>query len=129
MMRHQSAKGQSIAMSVFAKRAAIEPGDPATHLGAYKEGRRDERLQAEAGAPDHRVAKAELDDARDRGRREERLMRRASPLGALFRTLVLILAIMTVAAIVLAVRYGSFASAGQAVDAEISSIVQAIHVR
>jgi hypothetical protein len=105
--------------SLFAKPATIQPSDPVTELGAYKEGRRDERLQTEAGAAD------EI----ERGRREERLSRRGSPLGFLFRTLLLILAIMAVAAIVLAVRYGSFAAAGQAVDSEISSIAQASHAR
>jgi hypothetical protein len=105
--------------SLFAKPDTIQPGDPATQLGAYKEGRRDERLQTEAGAA------GEL----DRGRRQERLNRRASPLGFLFMTLLLILAIMAVAAMVLALRYGSFAAAGQAVDSEITSIAQAVHAR
>jgi hypothetical protein len=110
--------------SWFAKSTTLEPGDPATQLGAYKEGRRDERLQAEAGAPDRRLAKKELADAHDHGRREERLRRRASPLGIVLRLLLLILAAMAVVAIVLAARYGSFAAAGQAVDTVLSSIVQ-----
>ena len=112
--------------SWFAKRTSLDPGDPAAQLGAYKEGRRDERLQTEAGAPDRRLAKAELDDALDRGRREERLSRRGSPMGTILRIVVLILATMAVITIVLAVRYGSFAAAGQAVDREFSSIVQAV---
>ena len=112
--------------SWFAKSTALDPGDPATQLGAYKEGRRDERLQTEAGAPDRRLAKAEIEDALNRGRREERLRRRASPLGVILRLLVLILAAMAVITIVLAVSYGSFAAAGQAIDTALSSMFQAV---
>jgi hypothetical protein len=117
---------ESIVMSSwFAKRTtSLDPGDPAAQLGAYKEGRRDERLESGAAAPNRRLAKAELDDAHELGRREERLARRASPLGMLLRVLTFILATLAVIAIVLAVRYGSFAAAGQAVDTAITSVVQ-----
>jgi hypothetical protein len=92
-------------MSWFARRTALDPGDPAAvQLDAYKEGRRDEQTEA--------------------GRREPRLTRRGSPLGALFRMLVLILATMAVITIVLVVQYGSFAAAGQAVDTALSSVIQ-----
>jgi len=47
-------------------------------------------------------------------------------MGTILRIVVLILATMAVITIVLAVRYGSFAAAGQAVDREFSSIVQAV---
>ena len=78
--------------SWFAKRTtSLDPGDPAAQLGAYKEGRRDERLESGAAAPNRRLAKAELDDAHELGRREERLARRASPLGMLLRVLTFIL--------------------------------------
>jgi hypothetical protein len=112
--------------SWFAKRTDMGVGDPAAQLGAYKDGRRDERLQTEAGAPDRRLAKAELNEARDRGRRDERLSRRATPLGLLLRVLLLALATTAVVAIVLGVRYGSFAAAGQVVDTEIAALVQAV---
>lgn len=116
--------GRDVAMSWFAKSTTLEPGDAAAQLGAYKEGRRDERLQTEAGAPDRRLAKAELADAQDRGRREERLRRRASPLSMLFGILLFLLAIVAVITIVLAARYGSFAAAGQVVDTALTAIVQ-----
>jgi hypothetical protein len=112
--------------SWFAKTPTLDPSDPAAQLGAYKEGRRDERLQSEANAPDRRLAKAELNDARDLGRREERLRRRASPLGTILRLLVLILATMAVVTIALAVSYGSFTAAGHAVDTALSAIFQAV---
>lgn len=112
--------------SLFAKSTRIDPGDPAAQLGAYKEGRRDERLQTEAGAPDRRLAKAEVDDALNRGRREERLKRRASPMGMMLRLLLLILAAMAVITVILAVRYGSFAAAGQAADTALASVVHAV---
>ena len=112
--------------SWFAKRTDLIVGDPATQLGAYKEGRRDERLQTEAAAPNRRLAKAELNDARALGRRDERLSRRASPLGLVLRALLFVLAAAAVVGIVLAVQYGSFAAAGQLVDAQIASLVRAI---
>lgn len=112
--------------SWFAKSTTLDPGESAAQLGAYKEGRRDERLQTEANAPDRRLAKTELDDALNRGRREERSRRRASPMGAILRLLMLMLAAMAAITIVLAVSYGSFAAAGRAVDIALSSIVQAV---
>jgi hypothetical protein len=115
--------------SWFAKRTALSGGDPATQLGAYKEGRRDERLQTEAAAPDRRLAKAEINEARARGRREEWLSRRVSPLGALLRVVVLALAAAAVVGIVLAIKYGSLAAAGHAADRELASIVQSISSR
>jgi hypothetical protein len=115
--------------SWFAKRTAIAAGDPDTQLGAYKEGRRDERLQTEAAAPDRRLAKAELNEARDRGRRDERLSNRVSPMGLLVRLLLFVLAATAVATIVLGVRYGSFAAAGQVVDTGLASLVQTVSAR
>jgi len=112
--------------SWFAKRTAVDVGDPTTQLGAYKAGRRDERLQTEAAAPDRRLAKAELNEARDRGRRDERLSNRASPLGLLIRVLLLALATAAVVAIVLAVQHGSFAAAGQVVDTALASLAHAV---
>lgn len=107
--------------SWFTKRTTVDPSDPGAQLGAYKEGRRDERLQTEAGVPDHRFAKAELDEAYDRGRRDGRSRRRGSPL---ITILLLLLASVGILTIILAVRYGSFAAAGEAVDTAISSITQ-----
>jgi hypothetical protein len=115
--------------SWFAKRTAVAVGDPDTQLGAYKEGRRDERLQTEAAAPDRRLAKAELNEARDRGRRDERLSNRASPLGLLLRVLLFALAIAAVVAIVIAVQYGSFAAAGQVIDTQLAALVQLVSAR
>jgi len=115
--------------SWFARRTGLAIGDPATQLDAYKDGRRDERLQGQAGAPDRRLAKAELSEAHDRGRREGRLSSRASPLGMVLGLIVLALAALAVAAIVLAVNYGSFAVAGQAIDLALSTLVRDVSGR
>jgi hypothetical protein len=115
--------------SWFARRTGLVTGDPSTQLDAYKDGRRDERLQGQAGAPDRRLARAELSDAHSRGRREGRLSSRASPLGVLSGLLVLALAALAVCAIVLAVNYGSFTGAGQAADHALASLVQAVSPR
>jgi hypothetical protein len=106
------------------KTAAVAPSDPDGQLGAYRAGRRDERVERapnETVPPDRRVAKAELDEAYERGRRDGRARRRGSPALGL---ILFILAIVGVSAIVMAVRYGSFTAAGQAVDATVSSASQ-----
>jgi hypothetical protein len=110
---------RTVMPSWFTRPTTVAAVDPATPLGAYKEGRKDERLRTEGGPPDPRRAKAELNDAVGRGRREERLRGRTSPLVML---VLVVLAAIGALTSVLAVRYGSFAAAGEAVDAVLYSI-------
>ncbi|MEO7026498.1 MAG: hypothetical protein ABI056_02995 [Caulobacteraceae bacterium] len=93
------------------------PAAPAEErLDAYKEGRTDERarLRDPALAPAATVAdRAAINEAYERGRREEGLRRRGSPLLG-FITLVLV--IIALAVLILAIRAGSFAGAGAQID-------------
>jgi hypothetical protein len=100
-------------MSLFARTTPLDPTDPAVPLEAYKEGRKDERRQMDAGGLDHRVVKKELDEAFERGRRHGRLERRGSVFGVLS---LLVLAVLLVAAAVMVFDYGSFGAAGSAID-------------
>ena len=91
---------------------AVLPADglPANGLDAYREGRADERqrLQKDGVHVDRAVG-----DAYDRGRRDERLRHRGSPLLAL---ITIILVVIAVAIIFLAIKTGSFSNAGAVVD-------------
>lgn len=93
-------------------------------LDAYKEGRADERsrLHDPAIAPVAVTAdRGAITEAYDRGRREERLRRRGSPLLG-FITLVLV--IIALAVLILAIRAGSFAGAGAQIDSLLQRPVQ-----
>jgi hypothetical protein len=106
-------------MQLFATRTALDPTDPAVPLEAYKEGRRDERRQILEGGPEHRVVKKELEDAYERGRREERARKRLSPLGAFS---FLLLVVLVIGGAILVFHYGSFSAAGSAIDSTLASI-------
>jgi hypothetical protein len=97
----------------------IDPDNPASHLEAYKEGRRDERRQMEAGVLDRRLVKRELDEAYERGRVIGLARRPGSFLGALWFLVLLAVLISTG---VMVATYGSFQAAGLAIDRMIASI-------
>lgn len=103
-------------------------GRPATaaddRLDAYKDGRADERARLREPVPNgaaNRDARAIEAEAYDRGRREERLRHRGSPL-LVFVTLVLVVVALIV--LILAVRAGSFEGAGRQIDAMLQRPVQ-----
>jgi len=96
-------------------------GDRADGLEAYKEGRADERAGVEHGVAAVRVDRGAINDAYDRGRREERLRHRGSPFLALITAILVIIAL---AVLVLAVRTGSFSNAGAVIDGFIQRPVQ-----
>jgi hypothetical protein len=104
---------------MFERRTPLDPTDPAVPLEAYKEGRRDERRQIEAGAVDHRLVKKELDDSYERGVRAGLARRRGSVLGALSFAVLLVLVIATGAMVAV---YGSFEGVGVAIDRTLASI-------
>jgi hypothetical protein len=109
-------------MPWFSRRAdSVAPVGGADQLDAYKEGRRDEnaRLKNDPAAVD----KSALDAAYDRGRHDERLRRRGSPL---LGFLVLLVAIVGGIIIYLAVRDRSFTAAGASVDKSISTTAQTV---
>ena len=107
-------------MSLFGRQTVIDPADPiAAPLEAYKEGRRDERRQVDAGLIDRRIVKREIDEAYDRGRQIGAARRRGSLLGALSFVL---LAILVIGVAILVVSYGSFGAAGAAIDQILASI-------
>ncbi|MDR3510070.1 MAG: hypothetical protein P4L73_00415 [Caulobacteraceae bacterium] len=89
-------------------------------LEAYKEGRKDERRQIDAGGLDHRLVKKELDDAYVRGRREGLSARRLSLSGLLSAVA---LAALLIATAVMVYQYGSFAAAGSAIDRSVAAWV------
>ena len=102
--------------SWFGRPLATDPaalsadGLPANGLEAYKEGRADERQRLQKdGVHVDRAAS----DAYDRGRRDERLRHRGSPLLAL---ITIILVVMAIAIIFLAIQTGSFSNAGAVID-------------
>ena len=95
--------------------------DSADGLEAYKEGRADERAGVEHGAAAVRVDRGAVNDAYDRGRREERLRHRGSPFLALITALLVIVALVV---LVLAIQKGSFSGAGAVIDGWIRSPVQ-----
>jgi hypothetical protein len=107
--------------SWFSRRAPAAPAPSADALDAYKEGSVDERQRLEKDVPPTRAARADIDAAYDRGRRDERARRRGSPLLAF---LLLILAVAAGLMIYLAVRQGSFAAAGAVIDNALSSTAQ-----
>ena len=90
-------------------------------LEAYKEGRADERAGVEHDAQAVRVDRGAINDAYDRGRREERLRHRGSPLLALITAILVILALVV---LVLAIQNGSFSGAGAVIDGWIRTPVQ-----
>lgn len=106
-------------MTLFARPGTLDPNDPAVQLQAYKDGRRDERRQIEAGGLDHRVVRKELDEAFDRGRRQGRMEHRGSLTGALS---LIVLAALLIGAAVMVADYGSFAAAGAVIDRLVSTL-------
>jgi hypothetical protein len=106
-------------MSLFARQTTFDPADPVAPLEAYKEGRRDERRQIEAGVFDRRLVKKDIDEAYDRGRQVGLARRQSSPLGLLSFAL---LAVLIIATAVMVMTYGSFAAAGGVIDHLLSSI-------
>ncbi len=90
-------------------------------LEAYKEGRADERAGVEHDVAAVRVDRGAINDAYDRGRREERLRHRGSPFLALITAILVIVALVV---IVLAIQQGSFSGAGSVIDGWIRSPVQ-----
>jgi hypothetical protein len=105
----------------FGKRATVPPGAEATDpVEAYREGRRDERALPERDAP-ATVDRKDIKAAYERGRLEERLRHRGSPLLSL---LVLIVVIIGAGLIYLAIRNGSFSNGGAVVDRSLTSVSQ-----
>lgn len=99
------------------------PAPTEERLDAYKEGRADERAHIRDPGTAPVAAGADrgaITEAYDRGRREERLRRRGSPLLG-FITLVLV--IIALAVLILAIRAGSFAGAGAQIDTLLQSPV------
>jgi len=107
-------------MTIFNRTSSIDANDPLAPLQAYREGRKDERQQIEAGGPDHRVVKKELDDAYGRGVRDGRGQKSGSPFAVLW---FVILAVLVIAIGVLYVQYGSFTGAGAVLDRMINPSV------
>ena len=107
-------------MTIFNRTSSIDANDPLAPLQAYREGRKDERQQIEAGGPDHRVVKKELDDAYGRGVRDGRGQKSGSPFAVLW---FVILAVLVIAIGVLCVQYGSFTGAGAVLDRMINPSV------
>ncbi len=105
--------------SWFGRRPLI--ADRPDELGAYKEGRADERAGVVQDTDVARVDRGAINDAYDRGRREERLRRRGSPLLGLVTA---ILVIIAVGVLFLAIRTGSFANAGAVIDGFVRTPVQ-----
>ena len=88
--------------------------DPSTvqadGLEAYKEGRADEHVRVQRSGV--QVDRA-VTDAYERGRREEGLRRRGSPIMAL---ITIVLVVIALAVLYLAIRTGSFSGAGAVLD-------------
>lgn len=111
--------------SWFGRRLGTDPatlpedGLPVTGLDAYREGRVDERQRLQKDGV--HVERA-VSDAYDRGRREERLRHRGSPLLAL---ITIILVVMAIAILFLAIKTGSFSNAGAVIDNLIRTPVNA----
>ncbi len=101
--------------------SAVLPPDglPADGLDAYREGRADERRRLQRGGVN--VDRA-TSDAYDRGRRDERLQRRGSPLLAI---ITILLVVVAVAILFLAIKTGSFSNAGAVIDNMIQTPVHA----
>ena len=104
-------------MSLFATKSTLaDPAVPIAPAEAYREGRRDghdEHLQ------DARSTQVALDNAYERGRRDERLRRRQSPLTAIA---LFLLALVAIIVLVMDAVYGSFTAAGAAIDSAINSV-------
>jgi hypothetical protein len=109
--------------SWFGRRLVTDPATaatvPADGIEAYREGRADERqrLQRDGLQVDRATS-----DAYDRGRRDERLRHRGSPLLAL---ITIILVVIAVGILFLAAKTGSFSNAGAVIDNMIQNPVHA----
>lgn len=108
--------------SLFMKPAASgEVADAPEPLDAYKDGRRDERLQVEDESTLSKEHRAAINDAYERGRREERLRRRSSPL---LSFVILLVVLVGGGLIYLAFKNGSFSSGGAVVDQSLAKVSQ-----
>jgi hypothetical protein len=106
--------------SWFGRRLVTEPAvAPEDGLNAYREGRADERqrLQRDGLQVDRATT-----DAYERGRRDEQARHRGSPLLAV---ITLVLVVIAVAILYLAIKTGSFSSAGAVLDSLIQNPVHA----
>jgi hypothetical protein len=103
------------------RRADGEVVDSPEPVEAYREGRRDEKARVEDETIAPRAERTDIKDAYERGRREERLRRRRSPILGLF---VLVLVLIGAGMIYLAVENGSFSSGGAVVDQSLAKVSQ-----
>jgi hypothetical protein len=106
-------------MTLFARTPTYDATDPGSNLDAYKEGRRDERRQVDAGLIDRKIIKKEVDDAYERGKAIGMARRHGSFFGALSFFL---LAVVVIAEAAMVISYGSFGAAGVVIDRMISSL-------
>jgi len=116
----------NVMRSWFGGRTVVADGTDG--VDAYKQGRADERARTDHDiatarhdetAP--RVDRGAINDAYDRGRREERLRHRGSPFLGFITAILVIIAL---AVLILAVRTGSFAGAGAFIDHLVQAPVQ-----
>jgi len=109
--------------SWFARRSdTAVSADGSDQLEAYKEGRRDEHGRLDE-APRPAADRSALNEAYERGRRDGRARRGGSPL---LGFLILVVAVIGGIIIYLAIRNGSFTSAGASVDRSISATAQRV---
>jgi hypothetical protein len=106
-------------MALFARTNTLDGPDTDSPLHAYKEGRRDERAQVEAGLFDRKIVKKEMDEAYERGKAVGLARRRGSFLGGLS---FLLLAVLVIAEAAMVIAYGSFGAAGAVVDQMLSTL-------
>ncbi len=106
--------------SLFGRRDEIGPVEGPDTLGAYKEGRLDERRGADHAEP--RATKADIDEAYDRGRVDGR--RRGGGGFGLIGLLLLVVLVVGGVMLYLAARNGSFSSGGAVVDRNIATVTQ-----
>ena len=99
----------------------LTSGDNSKLLNVYKDGRRDERAQGPHGIEPH-AQEALIRDAYKDGRRDERARKRGSPLMVL---ILLVAALVGGAMVVMAVREGSFAGGGAAIDGQVAKATDA----
>jgi hypothetical protein len=108
--------------SLIGRRDEIDPVEGPDRLGAYKEGRLDERRGADHVVSEPRATKADIDEAYDRGRVDGR-RRRGGGFG-LIGLLLLVVLVVGGVMLYLAARNGSFSSGGAVVDRNIATVTQ-----
>ncbi len=107
--------------SWFARRTTADPAPVAEPVAGYREGGREVPRSERTDRDDERAARGRLEEAYERGRREERLRRHRHPIGMLALT---VLALVGLAAIAAPLHYGSYAAAGGAADSVVASTGQ-----